>query len=416
MFAIMRVGATYVRLDHNIPSSRLAKMVDDCKPTAVIVDGSTKPQVGELNLPRGASTLCLSEIPEASDKFIEIRAKGQDPAIILYTSGTTGVPKGVLLSHEGLRNHMENEIVPSPVIMLQHSGLGFDLSLFQSLGTLSHGGTLIVVPRSLRNDPVALTKLMLLEGITCASATPSEFSSWIQYGYQNLAQCKDWRFAMSCGENCPSKLVDDFRKLNLPDLHLWNAYGPSETTCGATANEIPLGKPVDAGRSVGLPYANRFVSIVNDNLLPLPAGVPGEVCIGGAGLALGYLNNRTLTAEKFIDNPLALSKLASKGWTRMYRTGDRGQIGPDGTLEVFGRIDGDTQLKLRGIRIELCDVENTIHKAAEGALSSVVVTSRGDPALLVAHATLAYEIEDPVTFLHQLLIKLTFHNTCGRQS
>ncbi|KAI3317853.1 putative polyketide synthase [Xylariaceae sp. AK1471] len=406
MIAIMRIGATYVPLDHNIPSNRLVTIVDDCRPSAVIVDGSTKPQVEELNLPRGTPALCLSEIPKVSDRSIEIRAKAQDPAIILYTSGTTGVPKGVVLSHEGLRNHMENEIVPSPVIMLQHSGLGFDLSLFQSLSTLSHGGTLTVVPRSLRNDPAALTKLMLLEGITCASATPSEFGSWIQYGYQNLAQCKNWRFAMSCGEHCPSKLVDDFRKLDLPDLHLWNAYGPSETTCGATANEIPLNKSVYSGQSVGRPYANRYVSIVDDNLLPLPAGVPGEICIGGAGLALGYLNNKPLTAEKLIDNPSAPPHLASKGWTRMYRTGDRGQIGSDGTLGVLGRIDGDTQIKLRGIRIELHDIENTIHKVAEGALSSVIVTSRGDPAILVAHATLANEIEDPVTFLHQLLIKL----------
>ncbi|KAI0412784.1 putative polyketide synthase [Xylaria grammica] len=406
MLAIMRVGAIYAPLDHNISTSRLATMVDDCKPSAIIIDELTRPQSIELNLPQGSSAIVLPQIPKTVLKSVAIRARSKDPAIILYTSGTTGVPKGVVLSHEGLRNHMENEIVPRPVIALQHSGLGFDLSLFQSLGTLSHGGTLTVVPRSMRNDPLAITDLMFRESVTCASATPSEFLAWLQYGRSNLVQCTNWNFAMSCGEPCPSKLANDLARLELPNLRLWNAYGPSETTCGATANNISLRKPLDSSRSAGRPYGNRYVCIIDENFLPVPAGVPGEICIGGAGLALGYLNNKVLTDQKFINIDPHPPQLASQGWSRMYRTGDKGQISPDGTLEVLGRIAGDTQIKLRGIRIELQDIEDTILRAAEGALSSVVASVRGDPPLLVAYTTLAHEIEHAANSLHQLQVNL----------
>ncbi|KAI1177826.1 putative polyketide synthase [Nemania sp. FL0916] len=406
MLAIMRVGAIYAPLDHNTPSSRLATIVGDCKPSALIADEFTEARTSELGLPRGSPTIVLSQFPKGGAKSIDICARSQDPAVILYTSGTTGVPKGVVLSHESLRNHMENEIMPQPIIALQHSGLGFDLSLFQSLGTLSYGGTLTVVPHSMRNDPLAITDLMLREGITCASATPSEFLSWLQYGRSNLAQCTNWNFAMSCGEPIPPKLVDDFARLELPNLHLWNAYGPSETTWGATANEISLDKSPQVSQSVGRPYANRFVAILDENHIPLPAGVPGEICIGGAGLAIGYLNDNALTDEKFIKIPSTLSQVASHGWSRVYRTGDKGQIGSDGALEIFGRIGGDTQIKLRGIRIELEDIESAILKASEGVLSRVVVSARGDPPVLVAHTTLAKEIEDGTDFLHRLLVSL----------
>ncbi|OKL60321.1 hypothetical protein UA08_04451 [Talaromyces atroroseus] len=411
ILAVMAIGAIYVPFDAKSPTSRLVSMMEDCQPTAVLIHDATASKFGGLRLSSRATVINLANIPlDISHESRSVAAKACDPAVILYTSGTTGVPKGVILSHESLRNENEFEVVSGPEIVLQQSAISFDLSLNQVFTALAHGGTLVIIPRSMRGDAVAIANIIAKEKVTYTGATPSEYLSWLQYGRSELLQNKAWKFAMSCGEQYPQQLANEFKRLELPHLSLWNAYGPTEATLSSNRIQLFL-KDDDSNPQhipVGYTLTNCSVYIVDRDLNPLPAGVPGEVCIGGAGVAIGYLNNKELTTEKFVPNRFANPHFLSRGWQRMYRTGDRGVLQDDGALKILGRIDGDTQIKLRGIRIEMQDIENTILREANGAISDVVVVPRGDPPVLMAHAVLSsVSPKDQTGFLQHLNTSLS---------
>jgi len=204
----------------------------------------------------------------------------------------------------------------------------------------------------------------------------------------------------------------DFRNLGLPQLKLYNSYGPTEITLSAVKVEVPnTGETSpDNNIPIGKPMPGYSIYILDENQKPVPAGIPGEIVIGGAGVSLGYFNQPDLTAEKFLNDPWAPPEHVKNGWTKMYRTGDKGRITGDGHILFHGRVEGDNQIKLRGIRIELEDIESTILKASNGALSDVVCTVRGERELLVAHATFSpsfsAEAEARSVLLKQLLTQL----------
>ncbi|KAL2158315.1 hypothetical protein VTH06DRAFT_4636 [Thermothelomyces fergusii] len=401
LLAVMRIGAVFVPVDPGTPAERLAVIAAEARPAAALTHDATDPARQE--------TAALAAIRDAGTRVINVSRAGDDrdqekvgssagvpanvaspdeAAVVFFTSGTTGVPKGAVVPHRGITNFMEHTCdIRGPEVVLFHSALGFDLALWQCFAGLAHGGTLVAAPRAMRGDPVALTGLMAKEDITCTGATPSEYHAWIQYGFSRLARCASWRVAMTGGEQCTARLVDDFRSLRLPGLRLFNCYGPSEITWGSNQAEIPLSpsSPPQGRITVGRPMPNRSVYILDDRLEPVCAGAPGEVVIGGVGVGLGYLGNDALTADKFVPDPFAPAPAAGPA-PRMYRTGDRGRLTPSGELEILGRIDGDSQIKLRGIRIEMQDVEQAILRAADGALATACVTARGDPPTLVAHA------------------------------
>jgi hybrid polyketide synthase/nonribosomal peptide synthetase ACE1 len=413
MLAIMRIGAIYVPLDLRNPVARLAVVANDCQPGAILADHTTLGDVTKLTVP-SAFAIDVSSLPRKPSSHIPNRAQGDSPAAILYTSGSTGTPKGIIVTHSGLRNEIEGytkEWGLGPEQTLQQSAFTFNHSSDQIYTGLVNGGTVYIVPWSKRGDPIEITKIIKDNAITYTKATPSEYSLWMQFGTENISQATQWRRAFGGGEPLTSVVTQQFAELELPLLRVYNSYGPTEISISSTKMEIDYRnkKKMEDGRiPCGYSLPNYHVYVVDEKLKPLPAGMPGEICIGGAGVAVGYLN-KELTDQHFIANPFTTPEDVSHGWTRMYRTGDIGHLQDDGAMVFHSRMAGDTQIKIRGIRIELSDIETNIISASGGVLQDAVVTLReGDPDFLVAHVVPRREhsISDQKAFFQQLLSRL----------
>ncbi|KAK4199547.1 putative dual specificity polyketide synthase [Triangularia verruculosa] len=412
MLAIFRVGAIYVPLDLRNPVARLSAVAVDCESAAILADGTTLNQIPQLNVPN-AVAINVSAVPTKATEPIPNIADPSSPAAILYTSGSTGLPKGIVVTHAGLRNEIEGYTKMWKLgtqHTLQQSAFTFNHSSDQIYTGLVNGGSVYVVPWATRGDPIGITTIIKDAGITYTKATPSEYSLWMQFGGDNLRQAAQWRFAFGGGEPLVSAVTNEFAALELPELKFFNSYGPTEISISSHKMEMPYhdAKAIEAmGRipcGYSLPNYNTY--IVDEQLRPVPIGMPGEVCIGGAGVSLGYLKNEELTSKHFVDNPFASETDIANGWTRIYRTGDIGHLQPDGAMVFHSRIAGDSQIKIRGLRIELADIESNIVAASDGALREAVVTLReGNPDFLVAHVVFAPQsnVSDKEAFLQHLL-------------
>ncbi|KAJ3534043.1 hypothetical protein NM208_g7715 [Fusarium decemcellulare] len=410
VLATLRTGAAYVPLDSRVGLDRLLLMVKDCCPLVLLVDSvtNTKAQVF-------SSTNCtivdVSTISMSQDvELVPSRAKPSDIAVIAYTSGTTGVPKGVLLTHAGHRNFLEFTvprwgIKEGKEVVLQQSSYAFDMSMAQIILGLGYGGTLVIPPASIRGDPAAVCDILVSQGVTFTLATPTEYHAWIQTGGRALLQSSQWRAATSGGEAITESLVRAFRSLEKPGMRLFNAYGPTEITFCCADSEVPLnGRD---SRSFGITaIPNYSIYIVDDKMNPLPAGVPGQVIIGGAGVAQGYLNQEKATSAAFLGDKHATPFSREQKWGTAHASGDRGQLTADGRLILHGRIEGSTQIKIGGIRMDLEDIENTIVRAAAPRISQAVVSARqvesSDNKYLVAFVELIDNSEEATAFLAQL--------------
>ncbi|PVH70207.1 putative hybrid PKS-NRPS enzyme [Cadophora sp. DSE1049] len=413
MLAIFQVGATYVPLDPRTALSRLATISEICGIDIIMVDNHTSRHSSSLTS-KNTKVIDVSKLPRQLLDTIGTRAKSSSPAAILFTSGSTGIPKGIVIHHSSLRNQMESYsrawgIADAVGIVLQQSAFSFDFSLDQIFSALANGGGLYIVPASKRGDPMEIAMIMASQGITYTSATPSEYLMWTRYGSSYLSLCSQWRMAFAGGEPLTEVLVQDIKHLQLPGLRFFNNYGPAEITIASTKIEVPYntrepGDPLPAGFML----PNYSVYILDQDQKPVPLGFPGEIVIGGCGIAAGYLDGEDLTKEKFILDTFAIlnSSFVSNGWTRMYRTGDRGRLLSNGALTCEGRIDGDTQIKLRGFRIEVEEIESTMLRVADGILTSAAVTLRGEDEgrFLVAHVEFSpsYTRTAREAFLHRI--------------
>ena len=415
MLAIMRIGAIYVPLDLRNPIVRLAAVAKDCEPSAILVDGTTLGDAPQLKA-ADARIINVSGLMHEASTPITNRAQPDSPAAILYTSGSTGTPKGIVVTHAGLRNEIEGYTKTwglGAERVLQQSAFTFNHSSDQMYTGLVNGGMVYIVPTEKRGDPLEITKIVQQQSITYTKATPSEYSLWMQYGGATLRRASSWRFAFGGGEPLTSTVTQEFANLGLSQLRLFNSYGPTEISISSHKMEIPYRENEtvkNMGRiPCGYSLPNYFTYVVDEQLRPLPLGMPGEVCLGGAGVSLGYLNNKELTSQHFVLNPFATPEDIARGWTRMYRTGDIGHLREDGAMVFHSRIAGDAQVKIRGLRIELNDIESNIISAAGGTLREVIVTLReGDPAFLVAHVVFApkHDVPDKESFLKHLLSNL----------
>nr|AFA26384.1 polyketide synthase A [Aspergillus flavus] len=378
MLAILRIRAVYVPLDLSLPAARHKAMILASPVRALVCVSSTVEKVSEL----GVSTILnLSEIPDIpvpSTRFTN-SAKGDSLSILLYTSGSTGQPKGVCLPQSGFINYLaakRKELgLDSSTVVLQQSSLGFDMGLAQTLNAIMNGGKLVIVPQELRGDSIEIARIIRDQKVTFTLATPSEYLVMLQHGREYLNNYTGWRHACLGGEPFTDQLKREFVRLGKNCPVVQDSYGVTEISACTTFETMSASQLEDA-RSVGRTIPNTSLYIVDTDCNLVATGEPGEICISGAGVALGYLNEEQ-TRLKFVQDPFALPDDIARGWTRMYRTSDKAKLLHDGSLILMGRMDGNTEIKVRGLRIDLEDVASTMVNCHPDLLSSAIVCVKG---------------------------------------
>ncbi|MFL6311057.1 MAG: amino acid adenylation domain-containing protein [Terriglobales bacterium] len=396
IIAVWKAGAAYLPLDSEYPRARLEHMLNDAMPKLVL----TKSKL-QLRLPQveGVEFLAL-DTPEFSDDLERTPAHNpncktlpQHPAYVIYTSGSTGVPKGVVITHQGIpslaASQRERLKMTEQSRILQFASLNFDASFWELLMALSTGATL-VLPEQQR-EGAALYELLVSQKITHALLPVPVLASLEEFGTLPL------QWLMNGGEVLSRESVARWSS----GLRMINAYGPTEATVCATIS-LPL-----SGSShppIGCSIHNARVYVLDINLEPVPLGVAGELYISGAGLARGYLKQPALTAERFIADPYAIELGA-----RMYRTGDLACWREDGMLDFVGRAD--EQVKVRGFRIELGEIEAALRSLPEIADAAVALkeeTSLGKQ--LVAYLVPSNgALPEPAALRHRLNERLPAH-------
>jgi len=380
MLGVLKAGAGYVPLDPGFPPERLAYMVGDAGLGALLTQHA---HATRFDL-RGRPVLVLDRPDAAFDALPATRlpadagaATSTATAYVIYTSGSTGQPKGVAVPHGAVVNFLAS-MAREPGLsaddrLLAVTTLSFDIAVLELFGPLSVGAQVILARREEAMDGEALTALLDTSGATLMQATPATWRMLLQSEWAGRAD-----FRALCGGEA---LAPDLAQALLSRCgEVWNLYGPTETTVWSTCWKVIA---PERGISIGRPIANTQVWIVDDQGQLCPVGVPGEICIGGAGVATGYLNRPELTAERFIADAYAGAPDA-----RLYRTGDRGRWRADGTLEHLGRID--FQVKLRGYRIELGEIEAQLSSRSEVAQAVALVREdRPGDARLVAYLVAA---------------------------
>ena len=377
LLGVLVAGAGYVPLDPGFPAARLRDMAEDAQLTMLV----TKSECADaLPWPRDRSLWLDTDTDEiqshpdsAPQPDGQRDATGDSLAYMIYTSGSTGKPKGVMLPHRAVVNFLlavaQKPGLSSDDTLLAVTTLSFDIAVLELMLPLSVGATVLLASREQAGDGFALRELLEQSRATTMQATPSTWRLLLGAGWPGNPALK----ALVGGEPLPPDLASHLRR-NCATV--WNMYGPTETTVWSTCWQLPDDNTPIA---IGAPLGNTQVWVLDPRGGLCPIGVPGELHIGGASVALGYWQREQLTAERFVPDPFA----ADAG-SRMYRTGDRGRWRNDGLLEHMGRLD--FQVKLRGFRIELGDIESHLadHPQVAQTLAMVREDIAGD-ARLVAY-------------------------------
>jgi amino acid adenylation domain-containing protein len=377
IIGIIKSGGAYVPIDPTYPQERIDYMLSDsnCK---VLID--------EQEL--------LKSRKSAKDNPERVNQPA-DLAYVIYTSGTTGKPKGSLITHNNVVRLFKTDaplfdFTASDVWTMFHSYC-FDFSVWEMYGALLYGGKVVMVPGIIAKDSAAFVELLRSEGVTILNQTPSSFYNVIKQDTTGL----QLRYVIFGGEALsPGKLAG--WQQQHPSTQLINMYGITETTVHVTYKEITLADISANSSNIGRPIPTLQCYVLDQQQQLLPVGISGELYVGGEGVCRGYLNKKELTSQRFIDNPF-------KAGERLYRTGDKAKLLPNGDLEYAGRIDD--QVKIRGYRIELGEIEHVLRRNEK--ISDVVVIARADAK--EEYSLIAYVVSREVLHTTELRAALAIH-------
>jgi len=382
LLAVLKAGGAYLPLDPDQPPGRLAAILADSASRVVLTDDAgaltgADAGTGAVEVVVLGSAALAAALRERPDDAPAARVRPEHLAYVIYTSGSTGRPKGVMISHANavrLFSATAQDIGfgPGDVWTLFHS-YAFDFSVWEIWGALCHGGRLVVVPFEVSRDPVRFLALLAHERVTVLSQTPSAFGNLVAVLADAASPDLAVRVTVFGGEALDTAVLRPWFDRYGGQARMINMYGITETTVHVTRYEVTptvtLAAP-HAGRSpIGTPLADLELYVLDPRMRPVPPGIPGELYVGGRGLARGYLGRPALTGARFVPDPFS-----GRPGDRLYRTGDQARITRGGGVEYLRRIDD--QVKVRGFRIETGEVESAL--ATHPAVAACVVAVRGD--------------------------------------
>ncbi len=376
LLAILKAGGAYVPLDPGFPSERLAYMLKDSQPVALLVHAATRELLGEVSIPVIDFDRCAwSQAPTGNPLVPGLTAANL--AYVMYTSGSTGTPKGVMVEHRGLCNLMQwaSRLCPDAEggALLQRAPFSFDGSVWELFWPLTHGMRLVLARVDGHREPAYLAQVIRAQRITVIQFVPAMLQQFLELEVSALCSSLTDVF---CGGGELTEALARSVRARLPRVRLHNVYGPTEATVDSCIWTLEPGAPVPALQlPIGRAISNTRLYVLDERDRPVPLGVSGQLHIGGVGVARGYLGLEQMTAERFIESPFVRGD-------RLYRTGDLVRYLPDGNLAFLGR--NDFQVKLRGVRLELGEIESRL--SAHPALREVAVLIRDER--LVAYFTL----------------------------
>ena len=374
LLGILKTGAAYVPLDPTYPQERLAFMLADAQTSILLTQARLVAGLPE----RQAQVLCLDTdwptIAAYSDQNPENWNTADDVAYLLYTSGSTGTPKGVLGVHGAVMNALAWMWQTFPFaqdeVCCQKTSLSFGDCIQEILGPLLQGIPLVLIPDEVRQDPARFVRVLATHRVTRIILVPALLRLLLHASVELAQRLPSLTLWIASGEALSQDLWRRFRE-DVPHARLINLYGTSEVSDDTTWYDTALLPSADTRIPIGRPITNAQVYVLDRHLQPVPIGVPGELYVGGAGVTRGYLHHPELTAAQFMPHPFSPVPGA-----RLYKTGDLGRYLPDGTIEYRGRLD--TQVKVRGCRLELGEIEAVLEQHPD-VRQAVVVAREETP-------------------------------------
>ena len=377
ILGVLKAGGAYVPIDPAYPQDRVQFIIKDAGLRVLVSKADILDQISDSKIEDvillDADSDSIATKPTTS---LNVHLSVDDLAYVIYTSGSTGKPKGVLIEHGGSCNTIQGQISLFGLSVqdncLQFASPSFDASVWESFLSLLSGATLCIIDEEAKYDTEFFAKYIDEKAISFATLPPAFFR------LLDVTKLTGIQTLVTAGEEAPLENARLFSKTG----NYFNAYGPTETSICATIYNGDFNSSVP----IGLPVANATAFILNSDLALVPVGAVGELCVGGAGLARGYLNREALTAERFIGHPF-------KSGERLYRTGDLARRLPDGNIEFIGRAD--EQVKIRGYRIELGEVEHVLSLLKDVRQSCVIArTDENGSKRLIAYVVMEDSLED----------------------
>ena len=384
ILAVLKSGAAYVPIDPYYPDERINLIIEDSKAPIVITE---EKYLSRLNSDSNAKVICVDRekynIQFEDDKNLITDVKLDNVAYVIYTSGSTGKPKGVLVCHYNVYRLFRSteewyDFDQSDVWTMFHS-YAFDFSVWEIWGALLYGGKLVIVPYSISRTPEKFYKLVVDKKVTVLNQTPTAFKQFIMAEEKYTEGKKiSLRYVIFGGEALnPTSLRNWFERHGDKKPQLVNMYGITETTVHVTYRPLTINDMYSKVSIIGSPMKDLHLYILDKNMNKVPVNTEGELYVSGLGVARGYLNRPELTKERFLNN-----KFSDEYDGRLYKTGDVGRYLPDGDIEYLGRCD--SQVKVRGFRMELGDIESCMMQLDEIVQSVVTVQDKetGDPKIV----------------------------------